>query len=105
MWSTRNSIQCLRFAVWSRGVRNNIIDTIQINCADEWFTNDFCNHLREFKRDSLDEYSKITFTLPNKVKIYITTPRVDGKTLVYDIPHLPTTPDKAFQKSRWWKFI
>jgi hypothetical protein len=98
-----NTMNTLCFTVASYGVRNNIIHTIEANCPGEFFTNEFCKHLREFKRHCLDEYSEITFTLPKKVKIIITTTRVDGMHLSYNVPTLPSLPDKRFQKTRWWK--
>lgn len=101
--TTRNSLNVLRFAVGSRGVRNNIINILRMNCAGDFFTNDFCTHLREFKRHSLDKYSEIIFTLPKNVKIIITTTLVDGERLLYNIPLLPSLPDPSFQKKRWWK--
>lgn len=93
----------LRFGVGSYGVRNNIIDTLRVNCPGEFFTNEFCKHLREFKRHSLDTYSEIIFTLPRNIKIIITTTRVDGERLAYNVPALPSLPDASFQKKRWWK--
>lgn len=102
--TNRNSMCVLRFGVGSRGVRNNIIDTLRANCSGEFFTNEFCKHLREFKRHCLDEYSEIIFTLPKNIKIIITTTRVDGRSLAYNVPCLPCIPEEKFQKVRWWKF-
>lgn len=99
----RNSINILKFAVSSKNVRNNIIDVLKANCSGEFFTNDLCTHLREFKRHSLDVYSEIIFTLPKNIKIIIVTSLMDGDRLSYNIPILPSRPDPHFQKKRWWK--
>lgn len=93
-----------RFITGSKSVRNNIIDIVRVNCKTHHFTENFCKHLREFKRHSLDNYNEIMFVLPTGEEITIITSLVDGEKLRYDIPSFDSKVHPEFQKKRWWKF-
>ena len=94
-----------RFSLGSNSVRNNVIDTVQANCQGTPWVQDFCMHLRECKRHGFDDCSEIMFILPGNIRIHIITTRVDGDSLTYKIPALPSLPSEEFKKKRWWKLF
>lgn len=81
------------------------MDTILANCKGYYFTEDFCKHIREFKRHSLDVYNELIFILPNGEQLLFVTSRMDGQSFEYRIPSFRSKAPSEFQKTRWWKIM
>jgi len=87
-------------------VDTNVRDAIRCHIIMEYTYHDFTtrlgNYLREFRRNSLDQYSDIQIVLPQMKVLEFRTPNRTGPELTLVIRSWKDKAPPEFQKKRWW---